>query len=57
MIFMTRCHFLGSIFSIVPFANTIFRKRCWPRYLWEKAHAPPDRGPPQKEITFDSSYS
>ncbi len=25
--------------------------------LWEEAHAPPDRGPPVKEITFDSSYS
>ncbi len=25
--------------------------------LWEEAHAPPDRGPPEKEITFDSSYS
>ncbi|MBI4490554.1 MAG: hypothetical protein HY694_15835 [Deltaproteobacteria bacterium] len=25
--------------------------------LWEEAHAPPDRGPPQKQITFDPSYS
>jgi hypothetical protein len=25
--------------------------------LWEEAHAPPDRGPPEKVITFDSSYS
>ena len=24
--------------------------------LWE-SHAPPDRGPPEKEITFDPSYS
>ncbi len=24
--------------------------------LWEEAHAPLDRGPTQKEITFDSSY-
>ena len=23
---------------------------------WEKSHAPPDRGPPEKEITFDPSY-
>ena len=21
--------------------------------LWEESHAPPDRGPPEKEITFD----
>jgi hypothetical protein len=25
--------------------------------LWEEAHAPPDRGPPVKEMTFDPSYS
>ncbi len=25
--------------------------------LWEESHAPPDRGPPEKEITFDPSYS
>jgi len=25
--------------------------------LWEESHAPPDRGPAEKEITFDSSYS
>ncbi len=25
--------------------------------LWEESHAPPDRGPPEKEITFDYSYS
>jgi len=25
--------------------------------LWEEAHAPPDRGPPEKRITFDPSYS
>ncbi len=25
--------------------------------LWEEAHAPPDRGPPVKELTFDPSYS
>ena len=25
--------------------------------LWEESHAPPDRGPPNKEIIFDSSYS
>jgi len=25
--------------------------------LWEESHAPPDRDPPQKEITFDPSYS
>jgi len=24
--------------------------------LWEEAHAPPDRGPPEKEITFGPSY-
>ncbi len=24
--------------------------------LWEESHAPPDRGPPEKEITFDPSY-
>ncbi len=24
--------------------------------LWEEAHAPPDRDPPEKEITFDPSY-
>lgn len=25
--------------------------------LWEECHAPPNRGPPGKEITFDPSYS
>ncbi len=25
--------------------------------LWEESHAPPDRGPPEREITFDPSYS
>lgn len=25
--------------------------------LWEEAHPPPDRGPPEKEITFDPSHS
>lgn len=25
--------------------------------LWEKSHAPPDRSPPVKEITFDRAYS
>ena len=25
--------------------------------LWEEAQAPPDRGPPVKEITFDPAYS
>jgi hypothetical protein len=25
--------------------------------LWEEAHAPPVRGPPEKEITFDPSFS
>jgi len=25
--------------------------------LWEESHAPPDRGPPEKEIAFDPSYS
>ncbi len=25
--------------------------------LWEESHAPPDRGPPVKEMTFDPSYS
>jgi len=25
--------------------------------LWEEAHAPPDRGPPEKKITFATSYS
>ncbi len=25
--------------------------------LWEEFNAPPDRGPPQKEITFDPSYT
>lgn len=25
--------------------------------LWEQSHSPPDRDPPEKEITFDSSYS
>ncbi len=24
--------------------------------LWEESHAPPDRGPPEKQITFDPSY-
>ena len=24
--------------------------------LWEESHAPPDRSPPEKEITFDPSY-
>ena len=24
--------------------------------LWEESHAPLDRGPPEKEITFDPSY-
>ncbi len=24
--------------------------------LWEESHAPPDRGPPEKEITFNPSY-
>ncbi len=24
--------------------------------LWEESHAPPDRGPPEKEITFDPAY-
>jgi hypothetical protein len=25
--------------------------------LWEESHAPPDREPPEKEITFDPAYS
>ena len=25
--------------------------------LWEDSHAPPDRGPPKREIAFDPSYS
>ncbi len=25
--------------------------------LWEESHSPLDRGPPEKEITFDPSYS
>ena len=25
--------------------------------LWEDSHAPPERSPPGKEITFDPSYS
>jgi len=25
--------------------------------LWEESHAPPDRGPPERDITFDPSYS
>ena len=25
--------------------------------LWEESHAPPERDPPIKEITFDPSYS
>jgi len=25
--------------------------------LWEESQAPPDRGPPVKEMTFDPSYS
>ena len=25
--------------------------------LWEESHAPPDTGPPGKEITIDLSYS
>ena len=25
--------------------------------LWEESHAPSDRGPPEKEIVFDPSYS
>ncbi len=25
--------------------------------LWEESHAPPDRVPPEKQITFDPSYS
>ncbi len=25
--------------------------------LWEESHAPPDRGPPAREITFDTEYS
>jgi hypothetical protein len=25
--------------------------------LWEESHAPPEREPPIKEITFDPSYS
>jgi hypothetical protein len=24
--------------------------------LWEDAHAPPDRGPQKREITFDPAY-
>jgi hypothetical protein len=24
--------------------------------LWEDTHAPPDRGPPKREITFDPAY-
>jgi len=25
--------------------------------LWEDSHAPPERSPPEKELTFDPSYS
>jgi hypothetical protein len=38
-------------------STSVIRKILEHLGLWEEAHAPPDRGPPEREITFDSSYS
>jgi len=36
--------------------GAVIKKILQHRGLWEESHAPPDRGPPEREITFDPSY-
>jgi len=48
---MVRELFLSTLvlFSVANFAYAQVAKHLG---LWEESHAPPDRGPPEKEITF-----
>jgi hypothetical protein len=43
--------------SIISFIDqlAVIKKFLQHLGLWEESHAPPDRGPPEKEITFDPS--
>ncbi len=53
-----RCDFYDLLLETLSFIDQrdVIRKILEHVGLWEEADASPDRGPPEKEITFDPSY-
>ena len=51
-----KCHGEMRIISFIDQPEVI-KKILQHLGLWEDSHAPPERSPPGKELTFDPSYS
>ncbi len=53
------CPKCSGVMRIISFIDqgAVIKKILQHLGLWEESHAPPDRGPPEREITIDPSYS